>query len=268
MTDPLPFLLRHPYGVLWLIVATEQLGVPIPAAPALLAAGALVGMDKLGLLSALLLAISACLVSDLIWYEAGRRRGGSILSLLCRLSLEPDSCVRRTEDTFTRHGASTLLFAKFVPGLNTVATPLAGVSGMKRHRFLVFDAAGAALWAGSYLAVGYLFSDQLEAAAQLALRLGGGLVAILAATLALYLAWKYAQRRRFLRSLRVARISPEELKQRLDRGEDVVVVDLRHSLDFDADPDRIPAALHMTPAELEKRRDEIPRGRDVVLYCT
>ena len=268
MTDPLRFLFSHPYGVLGLVVAAEQLGLPIPGVPVLLAVGALAGMDRLGLVPALLLAVSASLLSDLIWYEVGRRRGGSVLGLLCRLSLEPDSCVRRTEDTFTRYGARTLLFAKFVPGLNAVATPLAGVVGMKRHRFLAFDAAGAALWSGAYLALGYLFSDQLEAVAEVALRLGGGLVAMLVAALALYLAWKYAQRRRFLRSLRVARISPEELKQRLDGREDIVVVDLRHSLDFEADPHWIPGALHMTPDELEKRHDEIPRDRDVILYCT
>lgn len=268
MTDPLRFLLRHPYGTMWLVVAVEQLGLPIPAVPVLLAAGALAGMDKLGLVPALVLAVSACLLSDLIWFEAGRRRGGSVLSLLCRLSLEPDSCVRRTEDIFKRHGARTLLFAKFVPGLNAVATPLAGVSGMSPRRFLAFDGGGAVLWAGGYLAVGYLFSDQLEAVAELALRLGGGLIATLVAALALYLAWKYAQRRRFLRSLRVARIGPEELKRRLDAREDVVVVDLRHSLDFDANPDRIPGALHMAPEELEARHEEIPRDRDVVLYCT
>lgn len=268
MTDPLRFLLRHPYGVVWLVVAAEQLGLPIPAGPVLLAAGALAGMDKFGLVPALLVAVSACLLSDLIWYEAGRRRGGSILGLLCRIALEPDSCVRRTEDTFARHGARTLLVAKFIPGLNTVAPPLAGVSGMRRHRFLAFDAAGAALWAAAYLALGYLFSDQLEAVAELAPRLGGGLIAILAGALALYLAWKYVQRRRFLRSLRVARISPEELKQRLDSQEALVVVDLRHSLDFEADPHRVPGALHMTPDELERRHAEIPRDRDVVLYCT
>jgi membrane protein DedA with SNARE-associated domain len=268
LSDSLRFLLHHPYGVLWMVVAAEQLGLPIPAAPVLLGAGALAGADKLGLAPSLLLAILACLLSDLVWYEAGRRRGGSILGLLCRVSLEPDSCVRRTEDTFARHGARTLLVAKFVPGLSTVAPPLAGVIGMTRRRFLALDAAGAALWSGAYLAVGYVFSDQLEAVAERVLQLGGSVVAVLGGALALYLAWKYTQRQRFLRSLRVARISPEELKQRLDSREEVVIVDLRHSVDFEADPDRIPGALRMSPDEVERRHEEIPRDRDVVLYCT
>jgi membrane protein DedA with SNARE-associated domain len=258
LSDSLRFLLHHPYGVLWMVVAAEQLGLPIPAAPVLLGAGALAGADKLGLAPSLLLAVLACLLSDLVWYEAGRRRGGSILGLLCRVSLEPDSCVRRTEDTFARHGARTLLVAKFVPGLSTVAPPLAGVIGMTRRRFLALDAAGAALWSGAYLAVGYVFSDQLEAVAERVLQAGrqrgGGPrgrpgpvsrmeVHPAAAVPALPARGPH---------------QPEELKQRLDSREEVVIVDLRHSVDFEADPDRIPGALRMSPDEVERRHEEIP----------
>jgi hypothetical protein len=134
--NPVSFLLQHPYSVLFGVVLAEQLGLPLPAAPLLLGAGALVGAGKLDLTTALALAIAACLIADFSWYEAGRRRGAAVLGFLCRLSLEPESCVRRTEDVFARHGERTLLIAKFLPGLSALATPLAGVTGVSRRRFL------------------------------------------------------------------------------------------------------------------------------------
>jgi len=253
-----------PFGV----VLAEQLGMPVPAVPFLVAAGALAGMGKLDLAGALALAVLACLVSDLAWYEAGRRRGGSVLQFLCRISLEPDSCVRRTENTFARHRARTLLVAKFVPGLSTVAPPLAGIIGMSRRTFLLCDAAGSLLWAGTFAGLGYVFSRQVERAAEWAVRVGGGLTAVMATGLALYVGWKYVERARALRSLRVARITAEELKRRMDAGEDLMVMDLRHPLDLEADPARIPGAVHFALADLEARHHEIPLDRDVVLYCT
>jgi len=266
--ETVSFLLQHRYAVLFAAVFAEQLGFPFPAVPFLLGAGVLAGMEKLDPILALGLAVLASLLSDLVWYELGRRRGGSILSLLCRISLEPDSCVRRTENVFARHGARTLLVAKFVPALNTVAPPLAGIIGMRPARFLLYSAAGAFLWAGTFILTGYVFSDQIERVAERALRLGGRLALLLLGSFVGWLAWKYAQRRRFLRDLRIARISPEELKHKLDTGEDLVIVDLRHSLDFEADPRGIPGAIHIATEDLEQRHDEIPRDREIVLYCT
>jgi membrane protein DedA with SNARE-associated domain len=266
--EPLPFLLRHPYGALFTIVLLEQLGLPLPALPVLMAAGALAGMDRIDLLPALALSIAAAVLADLVWYEAGRLRGGRILNLLCRISLEPDSCVRRTEETFGRYGPRTLIVAKFIPGLSTVAPPLAGVFRMRRAPFVMFDGAGALLWAGAGLVFGYMFSDQLERLAEQAARLGHGLVLLLAALAAGWLCWKYVDRRRFLRTLTVARISPADLDAKLSAGEDVVVVDLRHAIDVEADPDGVPGALRLTPEEIEARHREIPRDRDVVVYCT
>jgi membrane protein DedA with SNARE-associated domain len=236
--------------------------------PVLLAAGALVGMGELNPAVVAALTSSAALAADLMWYELGRHNGIWVLQLLCKISLEPDSCVRRTEDVFARHGARSLLVAKFLPGLSTAAAPLAGIFRMRRSRFLLLDAAGTAIWVGAFVGLGYAFSDQLELVAARALSLGSGLVVILSAALAGWITFRYVHRQRFLRQLRIDRITPEELKQKLDAGEEVVVVDLRGSLDFEAEPETIPGALRLDPAALEKVSEELARASEVVLYCT
>jgi hypothetical protein len=187
---------------------------------------------------------------------------------LCRIALEPDSCVRRTEDTFGRQGARSLLIAKFVPGFSTAAPPLAGMVRMPLQRFVVFTGLGGLIWAGVFVGLGWVFSYQLELVASYAMRLGSGLIALLAAALAAYVAWKYILRQRFLRRIRIARITPEELKAKLDAGEELLVVDVRHRIDFEAEPAIIPGALHMMIEELEARHHEIPREREIVLYCS
>ena len=262
------FLLRHGYAVLFVIVMLEQAGLPLPAPPVLLATGALVATGHFEMWAALLVVVAACLVPDLAWFRLGRRHGTRILALLCRISLEPDSCVRRTETVLAASGARGLLVAKFLPGLSTVAPPVAGMMRMRLSRFLLWDVAGALLWGGAYFALGYAFSSQLETVAAGVAALGGRLVALLAAALTLYVLWKYAQRRRFIREIAVARITPEELRRRLDAGEDVTVVDLRHSVEFEGEPATVPGAIHVLPDELEARHHEIPRDREVVLYCT
>jgi membrane protein DedA with SNARE-associated domain len=262
------FLLHHPYAVLFAVVFAEQLGLPVPALPFLLGAGALAGMGMANPVVALAFALLACLLADVVWFEAGRRRGASILNLLCRISIEPDSCVRRTENVFTRYGARTLLVAKFVPGLGTVAPPLAGVIGMTLLRFVLWDAAGSVLWAGGYLAVGFVFRDQIETAVQVAAGLGGRLTALVGLLFAGWLAWKWHDRQRFIRKLRTSRITADELKGKLDAGESVLIVDLRAAIEVLSSPETIPGALHFDAGELGARHQEIPRDRDIVLFCT
>jgi len=262
------FLLRYGYAILFVVVLAEQIGIPIPAVPVLLAMGALVGLGKFALSWALFVTLLATLISDLIWYELGRRRGRSVLNLVCRVSLEPDYCVRRTEDALFRSGPRLLLFAKFVPGLNLAAPPLVAVFRMPLNQFLLWDAAGTLLWGGGFLGLGLLFRTELERIGALSVRFGAGAVALLIAALMVYLAQKYYHRRKFLRQLRTDRITPEELKGKMAAGEEVVVVDLRHPLDFDRDPAKLPGALRLLPDELERNHQEIPRDRDVVLYCT
>jgi membrane protein DedA with SNARE-associated domain len=268
MSGLLAFLLRHPYAVLFGIVLAEQTGIPLPAAPALLAAGALAGAGQISVWTALALAALAALIGDLGWFEAGRRRGTRVLDFVCRVSLEPDSCVRRTEDVFARHGLRALLFVKFVPGLGLMAVTLAGAFGFPRRRFLLFDVPAALLWAGAYLALGYAFSAQLESATLAVTRAGATIVALVAALALSWLAWKYVQRRRFIREIHMERIEPQELRRKLEAGEPIAIVDLRHRLDFEGDPWTLPGALRFDAADLEARHQEIPRDRDVVLYCT
>ena len=268
MSETLDFILRHGYSVLFAWMAAEQLGLPIPAFPLLLAAGALAGSQRLSLALILLVSVVASLLADTLWYELGRRRGVPVLNFLCRISLEPDSCVRKTEQMFGRYGVRSLVVAKFIPGLSTAAPPLAGIFGMRLPRFLLFAAVGALLYAGTFAGIGYLFSAQLETMAGMAFRLGEWAVLLLGGALAAYVLTKFWQRRRFLRVLRVARITPEELKERLDRGEEIVIVDLRHALDVDSEPHHIPGAIHLSPDDLDARHMEIPRDRDIVLYCT
>ena len=268
MEEAFDLIVRHRYLVLFGFVFAEQVGLPLPALPVLLAVGALASSGQIELLPAVGVAVVASILSDFLWYEIGRRRGASVLNLLCRISLEPDSCVRQTEELFARHGARSLLVAKFLPGYNTAAPPLAGVFQMRPARFLIFTAGGALLWIGSFVGLGYAFGDQLERVLHRLAALGGSLGTVAVIALAIYLVAKIWQRQHFLRELRIARITPEELHGKLAAGEDVIVVDLRHSVEFAADPESIPGALHLPVEQVDARSGEIPRDREIVLFCT
>ena len=267
MNELLQFVVRHGYSLVFAWVFIEQAGLPIPSAPLLLAAGALAGTRQMNLGLVVTIAGVAALTSDCMWYELGRRNGVRVLQLLCRISLEPDSCVRRTQVSFGKNGARVLLVAKFIPGLNAMVAPLAGIIRMGWRRFLLFDVAGALLWVGTYTVTGYVFSGELERVAANAAYLGEWLLVLLLAAFAGYIGWKFYNRRRFLRRLSIARITPEELKEKIDAGEDVIIVDLRHALDFEAQPETIPGALHMDAADLEEAYEIIPRDREIVLFC-
>src|SRR5579872_2295384 len=184
MGHTIQFLIRHGYVVLFVWILAEQGAVPLPSIPLLLACGALARAGKLSLAIAMLYGLAGCLIADNVWFQLGRVRGGRILRFLCRISLEPDSCVRQTENAFLRYGLRSLLVSKFVPGLNAVAAPMAGSSGARRTRFLLYDTLGALLWLGTYIGLGYLFSDQLENVAAYALRMGSWLVVIVIGSLA------------------------------------------------------------------------------------
>lgn len=268
MDETLHFILHHGYLVLAAWVFIEQMGLPLPALPGLLAGGALAGMGHLNPALVVLFPAMGALLADVTWYYLGIYRGAKVLNVLCRISLEPDSCIRNTENRFARSGPNALVIAKFVPGLSTAAPPLAGMFGMRLTRFLLFDGAGAVIYNGLFVALGYVFSRQLDKAAQIALGLGAGLLLLVVGGLGAYIAWKYVQRQRFLRSLRVNRITAEELKQKIDAGEKVAIVDLRHSMDFEADPNTIPGALFLPSEEFDRRHHEIPNDRELILFCT
>jgi membrane protein DedA with SNARE-associated domain len=268
MNTALHFVLEHGYSIVFLWVTLEQLGLPIPAIPVLVAVGALAGSGQMNVGAALLIAVLGSLIADLFWYEVGRRRGIAALRLLCRVSLEPDSCVRQTELAFQKMRWASLLLAKFVPGVSTAAPPLAGVFGVSRRRFLLLDAAGAVLWAGTFFLLGWIFRTQLESLLQTLEQLGGSAVKLVLLLLALYIVAKLVERKLFIRKLRIARIDPSSLYARMQNGEEFFIVDLRSEPDFQHDSRTLPGAMRMSPAELEARHPEIPRDRDIILYCT
>ena len=268
MHEVIEFLLRYGYWVLFANVLLEQAGLPIPAIPTLLAMGALTGTGHFSLAADLGLAVAACLVADTVWFHLGRTRGHRILNFLCRMSLEPDSCVSNTKNRFGRHGAYAIVFAKFVPGLSTVAAPMAGLTRMPLYRYLAADFAGSLLWSGCYLAIGVLFRNQLELAIEWAGHAGKGLLLVIILLFAAWLGWKYWKRWSFIHDLRVARVSPDELMRMMDAGEDVTIVDLRNALEFDYEGVKIPGSLWLNMESLEDHEHTFPREREVILYCS
>jgi membrane protein DedA with SNARE-associated domain/rhodanese-related sulfurtransferase len=260
-------ILRH--GYLWLFLAAllERVGLPLLVTPLVIAAGAVAGLGDLSLLGIILVTVLASEIGDLIWYELGRNRGPSVLRLLCKISLEPDSCVRRSEDAFARHMTTSLISSKFVPGVGRLAGPVAGMSGMARDQFLLLNGLGSLLWALIFALVGYIPARKLPIDVLLEEAAGWFLV-LLVVALAANVIWKYVQRQRFIRSLRVSRMTVDELKAAIDRGERPFVVDLRHKLEFLVNPRTVSTAVRISPDELSLRHAEIPRDREVVLYCT
>jgi membrane protein DedA with SNARE-associated domain/rhodanese-related sulfurtransferase len=257
--------------VAYLLLTTSAFGAQallLPIVPLLVATGVLAAQGQLQPGWALLALVLGVACGDLLWYAVGRRTGTRVLGRVCRLTLEPDSCVRRTENLFGRHGARALLFAKFIPGLSTVALPLAGVFGMRVRRFVLYDAVGVFLWASVYLAAGYLsFQHVVPSGWRFStpslLHVLVGIAAIGA-----YFAWRYVRRRRGLREVCSDRITVDELKQRIDLGDPIALVDLRHPLELECNPQTLPGALHIPAEELRRRHREIPRRREVIVYCS
>jgi membrane protein DedA with SNARE-associated domain/rhodanese-related sulfurtransferase len=266
-------LVKHGYSVLFVSVFARQMWLPVPAILFLIAAGALADSGRMTLAFALGLAVVACLLADMVWYEAGRRWGDQILHFIYGLALDPDAACRRSKEAFVRHGARTLMLAKFVVGLDAAMPPLAGVSGTSRLRFIAFDAIGAALWSGVYGGLGYLLGKDLDHAATYGARLGLFWVILVSAALAMYLSRKLVRRHRFVRESRLARITPEELKKKMDAGEQVIIVDLHGCRDGPRGHRGIPGAVCLDPHRLRQRdnlknRTQLPRDRELVLYCT
>ncbi len=268
MEVPTNILLMYGYVLLFAWMLVEQLGIPLPAAPVLVAAGALSADRQISFGLALVAGLAGSLVADSVWYFIGRRYGHSVLRLLCKLSLEPTTCVRRTQNSFGRRRAVTLVVAKFVPALATLAPPIAGENGMSFGSFLVFDGLGAVLWVGAVLGLGRFFGDVLKREPRLLDWAGQFWLALLAIGVAGFLVWRLVRRRMILKDLAAARLEPEELKKQLDAGEDVYIVDLRHPLELLPDPFTLPGAVHFSPESLAARHQEIPRDREVVLFCT
>lgn len=256
------------YGLILVFfnVLIEQLGAPIPAYPTLVITGALVSRGEYSALQLLLTAVCAAVISDFAWYYAGKRYGRRVLSTLCRISLSPDSCVNQTESIYVRWGAPSLLVAKFIPGFASVASALAGTIGTRRSSFLLFDALGAALWAGLAIFLGSLFSTAIDDLLNVLTELGkwGGI--LIAIGFAAFVATKWWQRKRFIHSLRMARISVDELGNLLQQGSSPVILDVRSPL-ASQQTGRIPGATVTTVDEMHAIALEVPPDGEVIVYC-
>jgi membrane protein DedA with SNARE-associated domain/rhodanese-related sulfurtransferase len=260
---------QHGLLAVFAVVLIKQLGAPVPAMPVLLLAGVAAADDGVFAVKALALATLASVMADFVWFYAGRRFGRRVLTLICRISISPDSCVRQNEVTFARWGVATLVIAKFVPGLAMLAPPVAGAVGMRARSFAIFNTAGAALWAGSGIAGGLIFHDQIGRLLASLSDLGREAVWVLAGLLALYVAWRSQRRWRELRTLaRLPRVRPSQLAEMIERGEEPVIVDVRAwgvGLPLRG---RIPGALHLELAGLETARlPEWPKGARIITYC-
>jgi membrane protein DedA with SNARE-associated domain len=262
------YVARHGLPLVFGTVLGEQLGLPIPAMPTLIVAGALAVEKNFRASHALLLAVLASVIADMVWFLLGRRYGFRVLRTLCRISLSPDSCVRQTTTFFERWGMPSLLVAKFVPGFSTVAPPLAGAIGSSIFAFILFDAGGALIWAGAGIGAGMLFHRAIDRVFDFLSAMGGWALVVLGLALALFIAWKWWQRRRFYALLRMARISVEDLGQLVDSGKDPLVLDVRTAGARRADPRRIPGARVLTFDEIPEHVAQLPMDRDLILYCT
>jgi membrane protein DedA with SNARE-associated domain/rhodanese-related sulfurtransferase len=273
MPIALVFFVHYAYLIIFLWVLVEQIGIPIPSVPVLLTAGTLSATHRVSWIAITLAMLLACVLADTIWFALGRRYGNSVLKLLCRFSFEASTCVSKTEGYFTRRGAVTLLFAKFVPGLSTVAAPIAGQTGMSLPRFLAWDLAGAFIWGETFILAGRFFGDLAKKSAPFFAWLGHFAIAIFVVMVLGFLAYRIWKQRKFLQQVRELRLEPSELKTMLDSAErdgltPPFIVDLRHPLDYLPDPRVLPGALRIGPNELKQHSEIIPRDRDVILYCT
>ena len=266
MSETIQFIVRHGYILIFFWLLAEQAALPIPSLPLLLVSGSLARSGQLKFSLVIACALAACLIADNIWFRLGRRYSAKALKLICKVSLEPDSCVRRTENVFVRYGLRSLLLAKFLPGLSVVAAPLAASSGASFGPFLLFDSLGSLIWITSYVSAGYIFSDQLELAMGYAIRMGSSFAVFAVCALAVWIAWKLIQRRRFVKSLNVTRISAHELYTILSTGSEVTIVDVRSKLADEIDS--INGALRIPTEDLAVRHNEIPRDREIVVVCT
>ena len=260
---------RYGLALVFANVFLEQIGAPIPALPTLIVAGALAAYGRMNIVAILAAAVAAALLADSAWYLIGRRQGHRVLKTLCRISLSPDTCVRQTELLFEKAGMPSLLYAKFIPGFSTVAPPLAGITGRSLNAFVVWDGLGSLLWAGTGVVLGVLFHGAVGRLIGYLETMGFWAILVLALGLVVVVIIKWTERRKSKTFLDIARMSVAELKRRLREDEPPpLIVDVRNRASHGYDPRRIPSAVRMALDELDAKVDELPRDRQIVLYCT
>jgi membrane protein DedA with SNARE-associated domain/rhodanese-related sulfurtransferase len=257
---------RHGLAFVFANAVAERVGVPVPALPALFVAGALSARGLVSVPLLLLVAVATPLAVDLGWFLLGGWRGERVVRSICRISLSPEGCLRQTGALFARRGLASLLYSKFVPGYSIVVLPLAGAARVPLSRFLLWDGLGNLLWAGSAVGLGLLFHDAVGRVLVYLGRLGFWAGVVAGGALALVVAVKWWERRRFYKLLRLARISVDELRQLIAGGNPPAIVDVRTTRSFAAQ--HIPGALRMTLEEVDEKLASLPLDDEIVLYCT
>jgi membrane protein DedA with SNARE-associated domain/rhodanese-related sulfurtransferase len=242
--------------------------VPFPAPPLLVAAGAIAQQGSLRPELVLLAALASSLIADHAWFIAGRLRGRALLGVICRLSLSPDICVRKTDDLIGRHGAPLLIFAKFIPGVSAVAIPTAAAMGLRYGRFLLFDALGALLWAGAYVGAGMIFSREVQRVLDAMASIGGWALMVMAVAFALYIAAKIAYRFRLKQLYRLVRIAPHEAAELLRQDPELLFVDARSGLARQEDPRRLPRAIDYHDGDVTALLPSAAHHRTIITFCT
>jgi membrane protein DedA with SNARE-associated domain len=260
-------LVEYGYITLFLASLIERLGIPVFTTPIVVGAGLLAASGKLSLVLVIAITVIATLIGDWVWFELGRRRGQKVVGLLCRISLSRETCIERTKVFSKKHSDYSLLYTKFVPGVSHISPPLAGMSGMSLGRFTSFNLAGTFMWASALAISGWLSMRPLEWARIATIALTT-LPVLIAGAIIGNLVWRYTQKRRFIRSLRMERITPKELHARIGSEDKPLVIDLRHPLDVLHDPRGIPGAVNVLPEDIETRSKELPLEREFVLVCT
>ena len=261
-------LAQHGLALVFANVLLAQAGIPIPAVPILVVAGAFVAQGQIALAPLVLVSVVASLIGDTLWYVAGRRYGYGVLRTLCRVAIEPDSCVKQTESIFERWGTASLVLAKYVPGFSTVAPPLAGTMRVGLAAFLGFSAIAALLWAGLPVALGAVFHTEIERALGWLANMGTGAVMVVAAVVLLYIGVKTIQRYWLIRVLRMARIGAQELRELMAREPGPVVLDVRSTIARKLDPRRLPGAIAVDIESPQAALAAVPREREVIVYCS
>jgi membrane protein DedA with SNARE-associated domain len=268
MEEMTGLLAQYGLTLVFVNVLMTQAGVPFPAIPILVIAGAFVAQGQIALAPLLLVSMAGSLIGDTLWYAAGRRYGYRVLRTLCRIAIEPDSCVKQTESIFERWGAPSLMVAKYVPGFATIAPPLAGTMRLGLPVFLIYSAVAALLWSGLPIAIGAFFHTEVEYAIGWLESMGTGALAVIIAVVALYVGVKMLERYMLIRFLRMVRMSVEELRELMQQGPMPIVLDVRSAMARKLDPRRLPGAIAVDIGAPQAALVAVPPDRDVVVYCS
>jgi membrane protein DedA with SNARE-associated domain len=270
MHDLLTSISHHGYLFLAMVCFAEAIGLPVPAALALLTAGAVAAYGDLHFYLVFSVGLLSMMAGDVLLYFTGRVSGWALLGFLCRLSANPETCILRSAEYFYRRGKQTLLFAKFIPGINTMSPPLAGSMKMRPADFLQFDSIGAALYVGAYSFAGYLFSDALRAITRGLRSAGFAAEVVFGVGLGAYIVYRIWLYRKYRLLDVIPRVQAEELAKRLtsDAAHNMLIADVRSHGYYDADSERIAGSIRIEPNNLIEEVKHLPKDREIYLYCT